>query len=275
MSTLQVTKVVTVNGTQIENLKLGLNPVQRRRLLAVGSPILLLLIWQILGILHWINVKDFPTPTTIVSTMISHLASGVLVEDIKTSLYRIALGFVFGAVPGVVLGLSVGLFPFMRALIEPIVYTTYPIPKLAIMPLLMIIFGLGETEKIVLIALGVVYPVLINTAAGVLELDSRYLDVAKNFGASKLEYYRTVAIPGSIPMIFTGLKIGVAEALLLIVAAEMVGAQSGIGYRIWMSYEVYDMSTMFVSFVLMSALGYIFSILVDEIEMLVVPWKRK
>ncbi|UOF89550.1 ABC transporter permease [Fodinisporobacter ferrooxydans] len=275
MTSTTMQKIITIHGLQAESLHMGLNPQQRQRLLAVGSPLALLCIWQLLDVLGWIDSKDFPAPSTILFTMYDHLLSGALWVDIKASLYRISLGFLFGAVPGIIIGLSVGLFPVVRRIVEPLVYSTYSIPKLAILPLLMLIFGLGETEKIILIALGVVYPVLINTSAGVLELDSRYLDVAKNFGASKLDYYRTVAIPGAIPMMFTGLKIGVAEALLLIVAAEMVGAQSGIGYRIWMSYEVYDMPTMFVSFLLMSALGYILSVLVDELETLIVPWKQK
>ena len=106
---------------------------------------------------------------------------------------------------------------------------TYPIPKLALMPLILLIFGLGETSKIFTIAIGVFYLVVINTLTGVLNIEKIYLDVAKSFGASKKNFYLTVALPGALPMIFAGLKLGMGMALILIVAAALSAAQAGVG----------------------------------------------
>lgn len=195
-------------------------------------------------------------------------------SDIGISIYRIFGGFLLGAVPGLIIGLTMGLFPMVKAFMDPIVAATYPIPKLALMPLIMILFGLTELEKMVIIALGTFFLVLINTVAGVVNLDSIYMDVAKNYGASKKDYYLTVAFPGAMPMIFTGIKLGMGMALLLIVAAEMNGANAGIGYRIWESYAIFNIPEMFVSFIVMSLLGYVFTVFLDEMERWIIPWKR-
>ncbi|MPN53207.1 putative aliphatic sulfonates transport permease protein SsuC [bioreactor metagenome] len=167
-----------------------------------------------------------------------------------------------------------GIFPIVKIILDPIVNATYPIPKLAIMPLIMILLGLTEFEKMVVIALGTIFLVLMNTVAGVINLDKIYLDVAKNYGASKKDYYLTVALPGALPMVFTGLKLGMGMALLLIVAAEMNGASEGIGYRIWASYSIFNIPEMFVCFIIMSLLGYIFTAILDKIERIIIPWKQ-
>jgi NitT/TauT family transport system permease protein len=202
------------------------------------------------------------------------IRSGLLFSDLGISLYRIFGGFLLGAIPGLLIGLTMGIFPIVKIIMDPVVAATYPIPKLAIMPLIMILFGLTELEKMVVIALGTFFIILINTCAGVVNLDKIYMDVAKNYGASKKGYYLTVALPGALPMIFTGIKLGMGMALLLIVAAEMNGASSGIGYRIWESYSIFNIPEMYVSFVVMAILGYVFTIVLDKIERLIIPWKN-
>jgi len=154
----------------------------------------------------------------------------------------------------------------------PMVAVTFPIPKLAIMPLILIIFGLGETSKIFTIAIGVFYLVLINTMAGVLNIDEIYLDIAKNFGASPFQFYTTVAFPGALPMIFAGFKLGMGTALLLIVAAELSAAKAGVGWMVWRAYDMFDIEKMFVALITMAFLGYIFSCLLDIAEKIVIPW---
>ncbi len=266
--------VVHVEGTELTSHR-QLSPVLKRRLLQILSPILFLVVWQALDMFHVLNNQFIPAPSTVIAAFISDMQSGQLWADLSISLYRITLGFAIGVIPGIIVGLSSGLFPLVRMVVDPIVSATYSIPKLALVPLFMLIFGLTETEKILLIAAGCIFPVVINVTSGVVNLDKRYMEVAKNFGASRLSFYRTVAIPGCLPALFSGLKLALAEALLLIVAAEMVGAQSGIGYRIWMSYDVMNMPIMFVSFAVMSILGYVFSAILDEIEVRFVPWNQE
>ena len=246
----------------------------KNRILTLLSPLFVLLVWEISVRIGVLDKIFFPAPTKILTTMYEMIGSGILITDLKISLYRIFGGFFLGAVPGLIIGLTMGLFPIIKIILDPIVNATYPIPKLAIMPLIMILLGLTEFEKMVIIALGVIFLVLMNTVAGVINLEKIYLDVAKNYGASKKDYYLTVALPGALPMIFTGLKLGMGMALLLIVASEMNGASIGIGYRIWASYAVFNIPEMFVCFIVMSLLGYIFTALLDKIERIVIPWKQ-
>ena len=155
------------------------------------------------------------------------------------------------------------------------IQATYPIPKLAIMPLILLVFGLGELSKTFTIAIGVFYLVVINTMAGVLHIEKIYLDVARNFGASRKDFYLTVAFPGALPMIFTGLKLGMGMALILVVAAEMTAAKAGVGWMIWRAYDMFAIEQMFVALMVLSMLGYLFSIGLDLVEHRVIPWKRR
>jgi NitT/TauT family transport system permease protein len=242
------------------------------KVLAFLSPSLLLLLWEIFARWGLIDARLFSSPVTIFKTMLPMLYSGELLYHTFISAQRILLGFMTGAVPGVILGLSMGLFPPVRASLMPMVAATFPIPKLAIMPLILIIFGLGEASKIFTIAIGVFYLVLINTMAGVLNIDDIYLDVAKNFGATPFQFYSTVAFPGALPMIFAGFKLGMGTALLLIVAAELSAAKAGVGWMVWRAYDMFDIEKMFVALITMAFLGYIFSYLLDIIERMVIPW---
>ncbi len=242
------------------------------RILAFLSPSLLLLTWEIFARLAFIDVRLFSSPVMIFKTMMPMFYSGELLYHTFISAQRILFGFLTGAIPGVVLGLSMGLFPPVKASLMPMVAATFPIPKLAIMPLILIIFGLGEASKIFTIAIGVFYLVLINTMAGVLNIDDIYLDVARNFGATPVQFYSTVAFPGALPMIFAGFKLGMGTALLLIVAAELSAAKAGVGWMVWRAYDMFDIEKMFVALITMAFLGYIFSYLLDVAEKIVIPW---
>lgn len=246
----------------------------KNQTLTILSPFGILLFWEIMVRVNMLDSRFFPAPSTILVTMIEMMESGVLLTDLKISLIRIFGGFFLGAIPGLIIGLTMGLFPIVKIILDPIVNATYPIPKLAIMPLIMILLGLTEFEKMVIIALGTIYMVLMNTVAGVINLDKIYMDVAKNYGASKKGYYLTVALPGALPMIFTGLKLGMGMALLLIVASEMNGASQGIGYRIWASYSIFNIPEMFVCFIMMAVLGYVFTAVLDKLERIIIPWKQ-
>lgn len=245
------------------------------RTLSVLSPLTLLLVWELLARIHAIDTRLFSSPSLIVQAFAPLALSGELILNTLVSVQRVVLGFVAGAAPGIILGMSMGLSPFVRSAVEPMIAATYPIPKLAIMPLILLVFGLGETSKVFTIAIGVFYLVVINTMAGVLNIDKIYLDVAKNFGASRKDFYLTVAFPGALPLIFAGLKLGMGMALILIVAAEMSAAKAGVGWMIWRAYDMFDIERMFVALIVLSVLGYIFSLLLDAVERWVVPWKQQ
>ncbi|MPL81516.1 putative aliphatic sulfonates transport permease protein SsuC [bioreactor metagenome] len=243
--------------------------------LSVLSPLTLLLVWEFLAKVNAIDVRLLSSPSLIIQSFVPLLLSGELLYNTFVSVQRVVWGFLVGAIPGVLLGISMGLSPLVRSAIEPMIAATYPIPKLALMPLILLIFGLGETSKIFTIAIGVFYLVVINTMAGVLSIDKIYLDVAKNFGANRRDFYLTIALPGALPMIFAGLKLGMGMALILIVAAELSAAKAGVGWMIWRAYDMFDIEQMFVALIMLSVLGYIFSLLLDSLERWALPWKQE
>jgi len=245
------------------------------RLIGLATPILLLIIWEVAGQLKLIDVRFFPPPSSIVHQIGVLIASGELVANTLASLRRLALGMLLGGVPALFLGLAMGISRPLRAAIDPLVSATYPIPKSAILPLVLLIFGLGEMSKVVMVALGAFYPILINTVLGVVNLDKVYLDVGHNYRANRWQVFRTIALPGALPSIMAGIKLAMGMGLILIAISEMVAANDGIGYMIWNSWQVLTVDTMYVGLLVIAILGFLFSLALDEIERMLIPWKAK
>lgn len=246
----------------------------RERLAQILFPIVFLVIWELVARSQWIDVRFWPAPSTIMENFSKMLASGEILGHLKVSLIRIALGFALGAIPALILGLAMGLFRWLRMILDPFVAFAYPIPKSSILPLIMLIFGLGEMTKIVTVALGVFFLVLINTIAGVRNINTIYLDAAKNFGAGYFDTLVHIALPGALPLIFAGLKLGIGAGLILIVIAEMVGARNGLGYLIWESWQGFAVGRLYVGLIIIGLLGYLSTIMMDELEKRLVPWKE-
>src|SRR4051812_11710551 len=246
---------------------------RRERLMSIGSPLGLLLTWEIAARFGWIDIRFFPAPSTIVGVMVRMAQSGELLEHVLISMQRISLGFLLGGVPAVLLGVLMGISRPVRALVDPLIIATYPIPKSSLLPFILLIFGLGEMSKVVMVAIGVFFPVAINATAGVLQISPIYLDVGKSFKASRWDTFRTIALPGALPFIMTGIKLGAGLALILIAVAEMVGAKSGIGYRIWSAWETFAVAKMYVGLFVIALIGFGVSILLREVERWVIRWK--
>jgi len=243
------------------------------RILSASSPILLLAIWELGAFIGYIDTRFFPAPSAVLLEMKHMIETNELWVHLSISLQRILIGFVIGAVPGVLLGIAIGLWGPVRALVEPLIDATFPIPKIAILPLFIMIFGIGEESKYAIIATAVIYLVLINTAAGVRNIDKIYLDVGKNFRASRWMMFADIALPGALPLIVAGLKLGMGVALLVIVSAEFVGAKSGIGYLIWTSWQVFQVEKMYVGLLISAMLGFATAIGLNYLERILIPWK--
>jgi NitT/TauT family transport system permease protein len=244
-----------------------------KQMLTIASPLFLLVMWELLSRTGMIDIRFFPPPSAIVSTFFGMISSGEMAGHIGVSLYRILVGFLLGVIPGVVIGLLMGLYSPIRHFVSPIVMALMPIPTLALLPIIIILFGIGDLSKVITIAGSVFFPVVINTAAGVINIDSIYLDVAKNYGAGKLDFFMKIALPGAMPVMLEGIQMGQAIALLTIVAAEMMGATSGIGYLIWVSYKAFLLQEMYVGLILISFFGYLFSLLLRGIQKKMLPWR--
>jgi NitT/TauT family transport system permease protein len=246
---------------------------RRDRIISIASPIGLLVAWEIAARLGFVDVRFFPAPTTIIGVLVDLARSGELMENVGISLQRIMLGFFLGGIPGIIIGIVMGISRPVRAFVDPLIAATYPIPKSSILPLILLIFGLGEMSKVMMVAIGVFYPVAINATAGVLQISPIYLDVGKSFKASRWDTFRTIALPGALPFIMTGVKLGMGLALILIAVAEMVGARSGIGYMIWSAWETFSVGRMYAGLFIIALIGFVLSLAVNEVERWVIRWK--
>jgi NitT/TauT family transport system permease protein len=233
----------------------------------------LLLLWEILAHVGILDTRFFPAPSQILTTLFAMLKTGELQDDTITSLTRLAIGFVVGGVPGLIIGVMMGLNSTLRAMIDPLIAATYPIPKSSILPLALLVLGLGEASKIFMVAIGVFYPIAMNAMAGVREINKVYLDVGHNFKANRWDVFRTIALPGAMPMIMTGVKLGVGMGLVLIAIAEMVGAKSGLGYLIWNAWETFAVDQMYVGLFVIALIGFALTVILNELEKILVPWK--
>jgi ABC-type nitrate/sulfonate/bicarbonate transport system permease component len=272
--------VETVAASRREPRELSLR--DRDRILSIASPVALLLIWEIAARLSaltqphgfvLIDTRFFPAPSSILAFLWDLLRSGDLWMHTWASLKRLFWGILFGGVPALVLGITMGLSRITRALIDPLIAATYPIPKSSILPLVLLIFGLGESSKIFMVAIGVFFPLVINATTGVREINKIYLDVGRNYKADRWNTFWTIALPGALPVIMTGFKLGVGIGLILIAIAEMNGAKSGLGFLIWSAWETFSVEQMYAGLFMFALIGFVFTVALNELERIIIPWK--
>jgi len=244
------------------------------RLISIMTPVVLLAVWELAARAHLIDTRFFSSPTQIFAQFWLMLADGELLYHTMATVTRVLVGFVVGTAVGVVLGLAIGLNPTVAAALQPLVDATFPIPKVGLLPLVIILFGIGEASKYAIIAISVVYLIIINTAAGVRQIESIYLDVGRNYHAGRLMMFTDVAFPGALPSIFTGMKVSMGVSLIVIVTAESLAAKSGIGYLIWTSWQVFEVEKMYVGLLVSAILGFGSSIFLAWLERRLIPWKH-
>src|SRR6185503_16487304 len=247
----------------------------RERLLMFMSPIGLLIVWQLLLMAGFGDRRFIPAPTDIAVRFGALVASGELAEHTLVTLYRVFAGFFTGVIPAIVVGLLMAMFKPVRIFFDPLIAALFPIPKIALMPLLLPAFGFGDASKVALVAIAVFFPVIVNTYVGASNIEKIYWDVAKNYGASQMVMFTRVVFFGALPMIFAGLRIALAVSFIVLVASEFVATKSGIGYLIWNSWELLQVDIMFVGIVTIGIIGLITSAVFQEIERRAVPWRTE
>ncbi len=202
------------------------------------------------------------------------VSSGELLRHVVASLVRLGLGFAIGALAGIAVGVAVGFFSLAEAVGTPVIAATFPIPKIALLPLLILWLGIGEPSKVAVIALGVFFPMAINTFTGVRHADPLLVKAAVSFGAGRLSVIRKVMLPSALPMIFAGLKLGAGTALLLLVAAEMIAVESGVGFLILHAGNLMATAKLMVGITVLSLLGLLSYWLLNWTERVIIPWKH-
>lgn len=240
---------------------------------SVAGIIALLLIWELVCRLQIVPPLFLPAPSAIIMDGWEMISSGELFKNLVASLYRILGGYVIGAVLGILVGLMLGFSKWADAVFTPIVYSIYPIPKIALLPLIILWFGIGEMPKVAIIALGVFFPVLINTFSGVKSVDPILIKAAVTFGSNHVNVIRKVILPGALPTIFAGLKLAAGTALLLLVSAEMIAAQYGIGAMVLHYGNLMITTKLMAGVLLLSLLGLLFNRGLQWLERVLIPWK--
>jgi len=210
-------------------------------------PVVVVVLWQLLAMSGWINPQILPAPSQVAvkwwdylsptapyttGSYASWLVSGELPHDAFASLSRVLGGFLIGTLLALPLGLLMGTSNRFYGLFNPLVQVLRPIPPIAYIPLAILWFGLGNPPAFFLISIGAFFPVLMNTIAGVRHVDGIYLRAARNLGAGQMTLFRRVIVPAAMPYILTGMRIGIGTAFIVVIVAEMIAVNNGLGYRI-------------------------------------------
>ncbi|TCC43655.1 ABC transporter permease [Kribbella sindirgiensis] len=258
-------------------------PVVRRRRLGPGKPIrfgaaigpvLLLVIWSAGSATGWIDQRVLSAPWTVVTTAGDLIADGRLQSNLWTSAQRALIGLAFGIVLGVVLALISGLSRLGEAVLDGPIQIKRAIPSLALLPLLILWLGIGESMKIVTILLGVFVPIYIHTHNGLRTIDSRYVELAQTVGLSQWEFVRRVVLPGALPGFLLGLRFAVTGAWLSLVVVEQINSTSGIGYMMELARTYGQTDIIIVGLVVYGTLGLLSDAVVRLIQRRALSWRR-
>ncbi|AJP56174.1 sulfonate ABC transporter permease [Pandoraea vervacti] len=251
-------------------------------------PLAVVVIWQIVTGLGWINPIILPSPLAVVVKWWQYLKptvamadgfsawlqSSELLMDATHSLYRVVMGFLVGAGIALPLGLLMGTSTRVYGLFNPLVQVVRPIPPIAYIPLAILWFGLGNPPAFFLIALGAFFPVLMNTIAGVRHVDGIYLRAARNLGAGQLTIFRRVILPAATPYILSGVRIGIGTAFIVVIVAEMIAVNNGLGYRILEAREYMWSDKIIAGMLTIGLLGLVIDLGMDRLNNHLLKWHR-
>jgi len=250
----------------------GFNPVPRRLLPWIVFVVLIAL-WQLASSTGLVPALFLPSPDAIMNAFVELWLNGTLVEHLSASLKRIIPGWIIGTAAGLAVGLAMGIFSAARAGGLPVVSALFPIPKIALLPLLILWFGIGEPSKVATIALGVFFPTVISAYSACDSVPRNLIRMAQSFGLPATDIVRKIILPGSMPGILAGFRISASVALLLVVAAEMIGAQYGIGAFVLQAGNLMQTDQLMAGVVMLSVLGLLIAWGLGMVERSVLRWR--
>ena len=242
--------------------------------LAILTPIVLLGLWEIAAATGVLDPRLFSPPSAIGVRGAEMVADGSLAVHIWATVGRLAFGFIAGSIFGVFAGLIMGVVRPIRAALSPTFTALYALPKIAILPLLLLIFGLTETPKILAVAISVFFVVQINTLAGIMQIDARILESARAYKATGIRLFLNVLLPAAAPAIMTGLRVAAGMSVIVVTAVEFVASNNGLGYLIWNSWQLFQPATMFVGLIVVSVIGALVTGLIIVLERVLLPWRN-
>ena len=249
------------------------------RFWSVVAVLCLTLLWTMSSANEWVNPVFWPHPTAVWDQFLRISTEGyrnfTLWEHIGWSLYRILMGFSLGCLVGIPLGFAMGLSNTMRGIFDPLVEFFRPIPPLAFIPLVIIWSGIGERSKILLLFLAAVWIMTLAARAGVSSIRLSKVHAAYTLGASRVQVLRHVILPNALPEIFTGMRVAMGVCWGTVVAAELVAAESGVGFMIMVASTFLSTDIVVMGVVIIGIIGYAIDILMRKLEARLIPWKGK
>ena len=237
-------------------------------------PLLVLIVWHLLAISGQLLEVILPSPATVWKAFIKMVNSGLLAKDLGVSLQRVLIGYAWGAALGLILGIFCGLLKFFERFFRTIVDFIRQIPPMAWMPLLILWFGIGETSKAILIAKSVFVPVFLNTIRGVHGASHEYIELSRVLELRYSKHLRKIIIPSALPSVFTGLRLGVGAAWMSVVAAEMLGGLSGVGYALIVAKDFILSDQLFAMMLVIGFVGFFTDRILGLLERFVFRWKK-
>lgn len=239
---------------------------------SVGVILAILAAWEVAVRAGWSTGLFFPAPTAIGLALVRSATSGDLLLHASATLVRIGVGLAIGGTAGLLLGVAMGSWRALRTALDPVVAAVHPLPKLALFPFLIVLLGIGEQSKIAAIAVGAFFPMLLNSMAGVLAINPVHLDLARNYGASRWLMFRRILLPGSLPMMLTGLRLATNVAFHTTIGVEMVGSRTGLGSLLWLSWQTFRIEQLLAILVVIALIGVGLTSLLREVARRSTPW---
>lgn len=254
---------------------LGLTGARLRPLLGILIVLSVVVVWEWQAQQGNISSLFFPAPSRIAGTFSDLLRDGTIHSNVFASTRRLFVGLFIGGGLGTVTGLILGWYRPLREVFDPILAALHPIPKVSILPMIIIIFGIGETTKLIVVALSTFFPMLINTMAGVIQLNPTYFEVAKNYGMSPWSVFRRIVLVGSLPMILPGLRLALNSALVLTIVVELITSLDGLGEMIGFAWRTLRTPQLYATLCVIALIGISFNQLVRLLQRILVPWHQE
>ena len=239
------------------------------------SPIALLVIWEIASRRGWVDARLVPPASAAFADIWELISTGEIVTILWASLRRVLVGFAIAVAVGTSIGTLMARVRVCEDIFDPIVELLRPVSPLAIFPLALLWFGIGDASKIFLIALSCSFPVILNTYAGVRSIDRQLILASRSLGANPWEVLCRIVLPGSLPQIFTGIRISWGIALIVIIASEMVGAVAGLGYMILNAQQVFQVERVFSGIIIVGLLGFLTDLGFRRLRRHLLPWHQE
>lgn len=252
---------------------------RRRRVatlvLAWGTPLLLVVLWEVSARSGRLDTRFFPAPDTIWRAGVASFRTGVMPAALGDTISKLLIGYGGGVAAGVALGLLLGMSWVARAALEHTLVAFYTLPKLALFPVFLLVFGLGGLPQIMLVAVTVFFIVVLATTSAVISVEQGYRDAATVFGANRRQLLRHVVVPAALPAVATSIRLTAGIAILVCVGIEMVSGSSGLGYLIFQRSQVFDPATMYAGVIVAGLLGVGFTGVVGLLLRVIVPWRTR